>query len=1069
MEDPRDIARKIWSEAQTIRNGILGKITALENERGKSFNYTTRFENIDRTLAEFRLACMKVIFHDFEYGVKKRVEYSLWQLHSQLNNVYRSVLSRLSEQNQVVQRRKLDKLYRGFLKTSESFYRVYIQRLSARFNIPELRQAAYATELELSAAVAEDVSHSAPLRSMVLKSCQTTLVRLGDLARYRCQASDKPSKPNFEKALDYYGLANTLDSNDGTAHHQMAVLNQLEGQHLDIVYHLHRSIAIANPFQLALNNLEQEFRGLQNPSHGRRGPTKNPPEAMITWFVRLHAFFFQGKQFSQQTELEEEVLHRVEIAMKSEGTEAPLLKMILINIAAYDVATKKVQSSWTMEKSQSCQFLLRFNVRTVAALLRLLKTALEECPKTDTGAQAQEVDEECGFTFSASMMRLLPFLRIYISWIFVSRADFIQYQDYLEPYVRDVYRSLAEVLTLLTIYVDPAIGTASSKYLLTEDTEAQGLRPLSDTILPLFFIVEEEKASDSERPRMTAKPRQADFGRQFKQQTETVWRLRDIVYCGILLAKSSEFPLAFTTKSQTGSQLGTWFYTDEAPTPVASDVPSMSTVVSKLKVADFQPASEPTEPRALNVSTTSTTASSPQNRESRSFQSGSQSARGESLDQPLPARDTDPSQDSQMIDMVNKLLDPVEDARPRSSHLQEETSYGMTTSTANEIFGQFRSSPAQPSPTSKTIPSLPWAYFYTPTPHRSNSQGQNELQAHDNYVPRTASAQLGPFDSSACLQNIGAPFNQPVHGNFNAKKADADSPLGFPTGVSMASESYQYDPLGSLETSRNAVLGSLTSALYAQHGLTLGNPQTSAPFDRLPGSPLRAQTSSSGGSGSALSRGLNSPVGNTVKGAMGTSYMERSGSQRAAVGNLPSPLGAPGQGKLSTKPQGRRNGTGQSPRQVSLTDSFDAWQLYSGAPGRSGSSAEVLEHQQQHQPQLQGLPPWLQDATAAGDPSFAFSHPSSLFGGTPAQAPAPAPAPAQAQAQGRAGPAAYNGNNIFHAAGTSFGRLDGDDATRRADPTAHFRRTATGSGSAKLAHDPLRAQLWDNSGKQRPK
>jgi tetratricopeptide (TPR) repeat protein len=297
---------------------------------------------------------MKVIFHDFEYAVAKKVENSLWQCHIYLNAEYRKTLGRLNTQNQIVQRRKLDKLYRGFLKTAESFYVVYIQNLYKRFSIPELQQFALGAQPQPTETSAEDVSPATPLRALVLKSCQMTLIRLGDLARYRCQLSDKVSKPNFDKALDYYSLANNLDPEDGSAHHQSAVLHQILDQHFEIVYHFHRAISVAKPHELAFNNLEREFKSPEGSVQARKGPVKDHLEAMATWFVRLHAFFFHGKLFSQQSELEEEVLHRVEMALKNEGSNILLLKMILINMAAYDISTEKVKCKLRVNFNGSC-------------------------------------------------------------------------------------------------------------------------------------------------------------------------------------------------------------------------------------------------------------------------------------------------------------------------------------------------------------------------------------------------------------------------------------------------------------------------------------------------------------------------------------------------------------------------------------------------------------------------------------------------------------------------------------------------------------------------------------------
>ncbi|KAI0593913.1 hypothetical protein F4775DRAFT_596709 [Biscogniauxia sp. FL1348] len=1060
MENPRDIARASWGEAQKVRSDIQGKIASLKKERG-NINYTTRFEEVEQTMAEFRLACMQVIFHDFEYAVDKKVEHSLWQAHIFLNGEYRRVMGRLMAQNQVVQRRKLDKLYRAFLKTSESFYRVYIQRLSSRFYIPELRQAAYGTELEPTEPSTDDVAPPAPLRAMVLKSCQTTLVRLGDLARYRCHISDKLSKATFDKALDYYGLANTLDPEDGSAHHQTAVLYQLQGQHLDIVYHFHRAISIAKPHELASGNLEREFRGLENSSHSKRGPVKDPSEAMITWFVRLHAFFFQGEQFSQQSELEKEVLHRMEIAMKSGSAEAVLRKMILINIAAYDVASEKVKASWTSTGSQSCQFLLRFNVCTILTLLRVLKNAMRDGPTADPDSGNEGDDSEGSLMFNPDIMKLLPLLRIYVSWIYVTRADLVQYQDYLEPFVRDAYRLLADTITLLNTYVDETKAVSPSKYLLPEDTEALGLRSLCDRKLPLFLQADGHQGPNLVTRQRIRKPRQIVFGRQFKPQTEAVWRIRDIVYCGVFLARSAEFPLALTVESKDGHDLERWVFTDEAPAPVYSDKLGMERILAKLSLGDLKTAPEISVQKQIDLvpveGSSGEPIQPPPNPQDEIIPSPVvQVDKGKSLEKPQGTfLESDLSKDNEMINMVDSLVGPAEDSHTQTSQVHGDTNYGMDSSTANEIFGRLDASPAQPSPVSRAIPSLPWDYFYTPTPHRSNSQGQNQLSPSNDYVPRSAAAQLDGFDSSSYLDHLDTPYQPAVNGSFapnaqsqvrRSSRVDAVyQSNGLPSGLNNST-------LESLETSRNAVLDTLNSALRVQHGFA---PSKAAPSEtlsaRAPWSPTRGPRSSSGMSGSSFPIAIGSPKMGDIKNPAVSTFMERSGSQRAAA-NMQSPIGPPGQGRL-----GGRQAVPGGPFSKTVSPVINNFEFHrtSGQGRLSIGAREDIPSG----PFQQQYSPWVQEHPSASSSSLAFSPSSSLYGGTPMAVVAPG---------GPSHSVASNGN--FFNANTPYGRL-AEGMNNRDDPT-HFRNLKAISGSSQLSYDQqiLQAALLDHtSNKQRPK
>ncbi|KAI1457619.1 hypothetical protein F4805DRAFT_457535 [Annulohypoxylon moriforme] len=999
MESPRDKARASWGDAQKIRSNIVEKLS----NRGTT-ETTSRFEDLEKTMAEFRLACMNVVANDFEYAVGKQVEYHLWQAHVNLNVEYRKIMSRLLAQNQVVVRRKLEKQYRGFLKIAQSFYRVYIQQLSGRYYIPELHQVAYGTDIELPEPPAPDSKPPSQLRAMILKSCQITLVHLGDLVRYRCQMSEKLSNQNFDKAISYYSLAHTINPDDGSAHHQLAVLYQLQGRHFDIVYHFHRSICVAKPSELGVNNLGREFKGLENSHAGRKGP-KDPCETMITWFLRLHAYFFQGEPFSQQVELEEEVLHRIEISLKSDVDETILRKMIFINIAAYDIALDKVKSAWTLQGSQSAQFLLRFNIRTVMILLRTMKAGLLDEAATSTTPESEREDQENAespICFSQLLMKLFPLFRIYVSWVYVSRTDIKNYREFLEPYISDVYRLLADTLTLLNATIDQATITTSSKYLLQEDIEALGLKPLGDRNLPLFSQVDgmpdltETNSSKKHKPR---KPRQRVFGRQYKPQTEAIWRMRDIVYCGVLLVGSATFPLTISLKQLEGRELECWDFVIEPSQVVSIDEASMLRVLNKLKLSDTKAKPEEsvqkTSDAALeDVAITRTEAETSPGPQDIPF-------KGKSIEEQAPNSllDTDLSGDSEMVNMVNKLLDPLDDSRPQSSHTQGDTSYGMNTATANEVFGRFATDSAQPSPVSKAIPSLPWGYFYEPTPKHSSSQSSNQLASDGDYIPRSVHDQLDGFDSSPYLSNLSITKAQ-VHRNVMEQSAHGSPRLsqGTPRFDSHRSKSSR----DSLEISRSAVLDSLTSALYAQNGL---NPQTAQDSytGRMGTSPYL---------GSQKPSAANSPYLNKLGMNQGSSYMERSASQQAAASNLQSPPGSAGFGLSSGNLSGYKK----------IPGTFENTSSPFGSEGgflAPGSNVQANGRAAPGPPQQYS--PWPQEPTRSGS-TFSFSHPSSLFGGTPA---APQGGP----------PNTVFSNGNYYNASTPFGRLglghnDKDDPTR---------------------------------------
>lgn len=63
----------------------------------------------------------------------------MWQLHIYINKAYRDVLNdRLRGQQNVVTRRKVEKLYINYLKIAQAFYQGYFQRLQSAHGMPQI-------------------------------------------------------------------------------------------------------------------------------------------------------------------------------------------------------------------------------------------------------------------------------------------------------------------------------------------------------------------------------------------------------------------------------------------------------------------------------------------------------------------------------------------------------------------------------------------------------------------------------------------------------------------------------------------------------------------------------------------------------------------------------------------------------------------------------------------------------------------------------------------------------------------------------------------------------------------
>lgn len=296
-------------------------------------------------LLSLREACQTIIFHNFEFASREGVEARLWNAHSLINSRYRKLHQRYckSDQNKTVEKRKLDKRYADFLKTSQYFYKGYIQRLASHFEALEgLRRIAHCLSLDILS-VDERVRVSPKVNHLIERSCHATLLRLGDLSRYRNQIRTKDR--SWAASIGFYELAGDLCPESGSSHNQLAVIALSEGDHLDVLYHLYCAIAVNEPHPAASQNLEVEFKKITEAWEKNIVPTSRQDSegTLILWFVRLHAKLYKGEAFLTHDELEDEVINRLIILLTENISQVTLEKFVLTNIAAQYFAGKRVQ------------------------------------------------------------------------------------------------------------------------------------------------------------------------------------------------------------------------------------------------------------------------------------------------------------------------------------------------------------------------------------------------------------------------------------------------------------------------------------------------------------------------------------------------------------------------------------------------------------------------------------------------------------------------------------------------------------------------------------------------------
>ncbi len=188
-------------------------------------------------------------------------------------------------------------------------------------------------------------------KRLVLQSCYDTLIRLGDLSRYR-ETELNNKRRNWGPAIGYYSLAARICPDSGVAYHQQAVVALADGNHLRVIYQLYRSLSVSEPHPLAEKNLEIEFKKVltawdkgdlmsNNSSRDGSGASKT----LVSPFIRLHSRCYKGCEFDDHEALEEELLHQLAVELKERSLEGKLQMFITINLAAEYRAASKLRGN----------------------------------------------------------------------------------------------------------------------------------------------------------------------------------------------------------------------------------------------------------------------------------------------------------------------------------------------------------------------------------------------------------------------------------------------------------------------------------------------------------------------------------------------------------------------------------------------------------------------------------------------------------------------------------------------------------------------------------------------------
>lgn len=311
-------------------------------------------KNLIAAFDAYRSACQAVVFADFTLAAKE--ETRLWNAHVEGKKYFSTQLRRLRKQvgssAPHVSTRALIDLYLKWIRGSVKFYRSHVYKLSTAFGIPELQDVAQQIKPDAQNDIAAANVLTPELHDRVLNSCHQTLIYLGDLSRWR--ASEKLDKnPDFGPATGYYGLACTIRPESGMGQHQLAVVALEQRYHLQAIYHLYRSICVAEPHPNAVKNLMVQFEKTNAAwdkgeliQKGSPNDPEAPKRALIGWFVRLHSMCFKGEKFRGFDELEREVMGQLSTELKVRSLGSTLSRMVLVNIASQHMSIENYKGQY---------------------------------------------------------------------------------------------------------------------------------------------------------------------------------------------------------------------------------------------------------------------------------------------------------------------------------------------------------------------------------------------------------------------------------------------------------------------------------------------------------------------------------------------------------------------------------------------------------------------------------------------------------------------------------------------------------------------------------------------------
>ena len=350
-------------------------------------------------------------------------------------------------------------------------------------------------------------------------------------------------------------------------------------------------------------------------------------------------------------------------------------------------------------------------------LLRVLRPELEDHSSgddlpADADTTAQTSNREKVTTVAR---RVLPALRQFAVWL-VSQAEVIVGTEAVAPvaiHAKAMWKTYADVLTQL-VRLYPVESLRPVDYLLEEDETTIGFKPLRSSNIPTECDL---YADDAASPKLHIEDLKM---KRNHPNDEMLARVRDILLCALILYQNSKIPLNFEPgmAAFVFVEEGSVLTTGSSPVHVQEPMPSIE--------SSMQSRGDLIISEAIN--------------KSASFGPAEVGAA------------SDNSFDDDMHHMVNSLVEPSGNRQTASN----ETSYGMHTRTANDVFGYMDSESDQHQSPPKMLASLPgvWNSAFTPQPNELKPLSPTGSNTRRPLSPMPLSTVQQRLDAAEHLERI---------------------------------------------------------------------------------------------------------------------------------------------------------------------------------------------------------------------------------------------------------------------------------------------------------------------------